>query len=149
MSIKNNDTTVNKVFLVVNNIKTKSIRKIKNLISFKLKPPKPNTIENNLEEWSNWDWSKHGEEWSNTPEWKNNLIEHVLKPNVPINSNILEIGPGAGRWTEHLVERAARLILIDLVPKCIEICKERFKAFLVPPTSGVSANSDSLICKKA
>jgi ubiquinone/menaquinone biosynthesis C-methylase UbiE len=101
------------------------LRKIKRLI----KPIKPNTIENNLQMWSDWDWSNYGEEWSNNLEWKNSLIERVFKPNVPVDSRILEIGPGAGRWTEHLVKRARLLTLVDLTPKCIELCKERFSEF--------------------
>ena len=88
-----------------------------------------NTIKNNLEKWSEWNWSRNGDEWSNTSEWKDSLVKHVLKPNIPTGSCVLEIGPGAGRWTECLVERSARLIIVDLTPKCIEICKERFKDF--------------------
>jgi len=90
---------------------------------------KANTIKNNLDIWSSFDWACYGEEWSNTPEWKDSLVEHVLKPNVPMGSNVLEIGPGGGRWTEHLLKRASHLIVIDLTPRCIEICKERFKDF--------------------
>ena len=88
-----------------------------------------NTIENNLRHWSNYDWANYGEEWSNTPEWKESLIKHVLKPNVPIGSRVLEIGPGAGRWTEYLLDRAKHLTVVDLTPVCIEVCKERFKDF--------------------
>lgn len=40
----------------------------------------------------------------------------------------MEIGPGAGRWTEYLAKRAARLILVDLTPLCIEMCKKRFES---------------------
>ena len=101
------------------------LRKIKRL----LKPLMPNTIANNLKAWSNWDWSQQGEEWSNSPDWKESLIKHVLLPNVPINSSILEIGPGAGRWTEALIPRAKKLTLVDLTPVCIELCKKRFKNF--------------------
>jgi ubiquinone/menaquinone biosynthesis C-methylase UbiE len=101
------------------------MKKIKRLI----KPIKPNTIENNLQSWTEWDWSKSGEEWSNTPEWKKSLIENVLMPNIPGGSRILEIGPGAGRWTEYLVSKAKKLTLVDLTPKCIELCKLRFSKF--------------------
>jgi ubiquinone/menaquinone biosynthesis C-methylase UbiE len=90
---------------------------------------KANTIKNNLKAWSKYDWSRYGEEWSNSPEWKESLVECILKPHIPVGSEVLEIGPGAGRWTEHLVKRASHLILVDLAPSCIEICKKRFKNY--------------------
>ena len=92
-------------------------------------PQRDNSITNNLRTWLSYDWSRRGEEWSNTPEWKNSLVEHVLKPHVPAGSRVLEIGPGGGRWTEHLIQRASNLTVVDLTPTCIEICKERFKEF--------------------
>ncbi len=90
-------------------------------------PLPPNTIEANLEQWSRHDWSAHGEEWTPSQEWKMSLVKHVLEPNIPVGSHVLEIGPGGGRWTEFLVQRAARLIAVDLTPRCIELCRERFK----------------------
>lgn len=92
-------------------------------------PQRNNSVANNLTTWLNYDWSNQGEEWSNTPEWKNSLIEHVLTPHIPVGSKVLEIGPGAGRWTEHLIQRSSHLIVVDLTPACIEICKERFREF--------------------
>lgn len=89
----------------------------------------PNTIQNNRSEWSEWDWSSKGEEWSNTPEWKQSLLVHVLLLHLKKEINILEIGPGAGRWTETLLQYAKNLTVVDLVPKCIELCQERFKEF--------------------
>ena len=95
----------------------------------KSRPHQANSIENNLKTWSNWDWSKKGEEWSNNPEWKESLVEYVLNPNIPRGSRVLEIGPGGGRWTEYLIERAEHLIVVDLTPKCIELCQERFRDY--------------------
>lgn len=43
-------------------------------------------------------------------------------------STILEIGPGAGRWTEHLQKMASRLLVADISARCLNICKKRFKA---------------------
>lgn len=86
-----------------------------------------NTREDNLRTWSEHDWSRLGEEWSNDPEWKASVVRHILEPNVPPGSRVLEIGPGGGRWTEHLLERASKLSVVDLAPKCIELCKERFR----------------------
>jgi ubiquinone/menaquinone biosynthesis C-methylase UbiE len=92
-------------------------------------PQRNNSVANNLATWLAYDWSNRGEEWSNTPNWKDSLVEHVLQPHVPFGSRVLEIGPGAGRWTEYLIPRASHLILVDLTPTCIEICKERFQEF--------------------
>jgi ubiquinone/menaquinone biosynthesis C-methylase UbiE len=38
----------------------------------------------------------------------------------------LEVGPGAGRWTDSLEKIADRLILTDITERCIEMCRERF-----------------------
>jgi ubiquinone/menaquinone biosynthesis C-methylase UbiE len=39
---------------------------------------------------------------------------------------ILEIAPGYGRWTQFLKDRCESMVVVDLSPKCIEHCKERF-----------------------
>jgi len=82
-----------------------------------------------LAEWSNYDWSARGEEWTQDTLWKDSIVKEVLEPNVPLEANILEIGPGAGRWTEYLVRRAEHLTLVDLTPECIRLCKKRFGDF--------------------
>jgi len=92
-------------------------------------PQRDNSVTNNLQTWLSYDWSRRGEEWSNTPEWKNSLVEYLLKPHIPVGSTVLEIGPGGGRWTEYLLQRASHLTVVDLTPTCIDICKERFKEF--------------------
>jgi len=89
----------------------------------------PNTVSMNRWVWTNMDWSKGGEEWSGSADWKESLIKHVLEAHIPIGSRVLEIGPGAGRWTESLLRRAAHLIAVDVTPKCIEICREKFNGF--------------------
>jgi len=86
----------------------------------------PNTLEANLETWSRYDWSKQGEEWTPNWEWKQSLVRHVLEPNIPLGSRVLEIGPGAGRWTTYLVRRAGSLTLVDLTPECIDLCRKKF-----------------------
>jgi SAM-dependent methyltransferase len=87
----------------------------------------PNTVSMNLLAWSRYDWSKGGEDWTIGEDWKVSLVKHVLEPNIPSGSRVLEIGPGAGRWTEFLLRRAAHLVAVDLTPKCIEVCRQRFK----------------------
>ena len=49
------------------------------------------------------------------------MLKYIKKDSV-----ILEIGPGAGRWTEVLQPLAKKLIIADISTKCIEICKKRF-----------------------
>jgi len=88
----------------------------------------PNTIEANLEEWQHWDWADKGEEWTISPAWKASIVESVLKPNVPEGCRVLEIGPGGGWWTEFLIARAAHVSAVDLTPRCIEVCRERFRS---------------------
>lgn len=75
--------------------------------------------------WSTWDWSDQGEEWTASPEWKASLIDAVLRPALTGSGVILEIGPGAGRWTEALHELAAHLILVDITDTTLELCRER------------------------
>lgn len=78
------------------------------------------------EVWSGWDWSTGGEEWNESEEWKASLIEHVLHPGVPTGGVVLEIGPGAGRWTDHLHERADRLVLVEATEEVLELTRRRY-----------------------
>jgi len=76
--------------------------------------------------WQGWDWSLQGEEWTPFEAWKQALIDEVMLPNLKPGTTILEIGPGAGRWTEPLQRIAGHLILVDLSDRCIELCRRRF-----------------------
>jgi SAM-dependent methyltransferase len=80
----------------------------------------------NRDRWTGWDWSAGGEEWTESPEWKASLVEHVLVPGIPAGGTVLEVGPGAGRWSEHLRERAERLVLVDVTERALDLCRERF-----------------------
>jgi SAM-dependent methyltransferase len=51
-----------------------------------------------------------------------------LYPFVPAG-RILEIAPGAGRWTGFLKDLCQELILVDLSDKCIQICQEKFQKY--------------------
>jgi ubiquinone/menaquinone biosynthesis C-methylase UbiE len=50
----------------------------------------------------------------------------VLCRYVPKGGHILEIGPGAGRWTGVLIERAEQFTAVDVAESCIRICREKF-----------------------
>jgi SAM-dependent methyltransferase len=85
-----------------------------------------NSLGVNYEYWQRWDWSRQGEEWTLSAEWKQALIDDVMLPYMRPGSNIVEIGPGAGRWTEALQAIAGHLIVVDLSDRCIDLCRQRF-----------------------
>ncbi len=95
------------------------------------------TVEENRKKWDFYDWSERGEEWTKHAkeigldpiQWKNNLIDNMMLKyfKQKKNSVILEIGPGAGRWSEILIDLTDSLILADISKTCISICKKRFK----------------------
>lgn len=95
-------------------------------LEMKRKLPGDNTISRNYAAWQGWNWDQEGEEWTPSVEWKQSLIDEVLLRYIEPGKTILEIGPGAGRWTEILQSIAKPLILVDLSGRCIEICKSRF-----------------------
>ncbi|MGH9991094.1 MAG: class I SAM-dependent methyltransferase [Nitrososphaera sp.] len=88
------------------------------------------SVEDNRYIWDTWDWSQRGDEWTgraeNPEQWLKSVLDNVLYKYMEQGKEILEIGPGAGRWTEYLQPIAKRLVLVDIAPKCIALCKERF-----------------------
>jgi SAM-dependent methyltransferase len=84
-----------------------------------------NSAGDNRERWTGWDWSGLGEEWTASQDWKQGLIDEVLLPRIPAGGTVLEIGPGAGRWSEVLAPRAGELILVDVAERVLEVCRER------------------------
>ena len=77
--------------------------------------------------WESWDWhSQRGEEWTISDDWKLSLITEVLVPNIPQGSEVLEIGPGGGRWTAPLIERAETYAGVDISSECVAICSAEF-----------------------
>lgn len=83
------------------------------------------SVTTNREVWSSWEWEGGGEEWTASEAWKASLIADVLEPTMPAGGTILEIGPGAGRWTDALHQRASELILVDITETTLELCRER------------------------
>jgi SAM-dependent methyltransferase len=84
-----------------------------------------NSPDDNQDRWTRWDWAGLGEEWSASPEWKQGLIDDVLLRVIPPGGAVLEIGPGGGRWSVVLAPRAERLVLVDVTPRVLELCRER------------------------
>ena len=85
-----------------------------------------NSPSENRLRWDGWDWSSRGEEWNASAAWKQALIDDVLRRWIPAGGVVLEIGPGGGRWSQPLLERAKRLILLDVSERPLELCRERF-----------------------
>ncbi len=85
------------------------------------------TAGENRKIWNEYDWSKHGEEWTRSEEWRTQLIREYIEPHFPNGSAIVEIGPGGGRWSDVLRKRAEQLTLVDVAEKPLELCRERFK----------------------
>jgi SAM-dependent methyltransferase len=50
------------------------------------------------------------------------------------NLRILEIAPGAGRFTAELIRYAGELVLVDLNEAAIETCRQRFRYYPTPIT---------------
>jgi SAM-dependent methyltransferase len=85
-----------------------------------------NSAVDNHTRWTHWDWSGGGEEWNASAEWKQALIDCVLLPWIPEDKVVLEIGPGAARWSAILQPRSRRLILVDVSERPLALCRERF-----------------------
>jgi SAM-dependent methyltransferase len=88
--------------------------------------PGVNSTSANKHIWENWNWSARGEEWTPSPEWKASVVRTFLDPFFTNHSVILEIGPGAGRWTEYLLQKCDRLIAVDICETSVRECERRF-----------------------
>lgn len=79
-----------------------------------------------------WDllpWEKEGgEEWTVSPEWKKALIDEVLLHYIKPGTAVLEIGPGAGRWTEVLQPVAREIVAVDASAKALDLCKKKLSS---------------------
>lgn len=86
------------------------------------------------EQWENLD--AFGYNWgsdNSTPSYHRarRISEQMLLPLLDGKREIpiLEIAPGAGRFTTELIRLASELHVVDLNQACIDICKERFKYY--------------------
>jgi SAM-dependent methyltransferase len=109
-----------------------------------------NSAAENRATWTSWDWSQGGEEWNVSSEWKRALIDDVLGRWIPTGAVALEIGPGGGRWSEALLSRASRLILVDVSERPLELCRQRFGAasnieYLLSPGTDLPGVADGSV----
>lgn len=87
----------------------------------------------NEEEWSErYEWPAGGDEWSTgwggpAAQWLTTVWPR-LSPFLPTES-VLEIAPGFGRWTEFLLPLCNSYVGVDLSPRCIDACGERFRDY--------------------
>ena len=90
------------------------------------------SLEENRQAWDSDEcWPMDGEAWSipwggSPAQWRWCVLPRIGSF-IPTDT-ILEIAPGYGRWTRFLKEQCTNLVVVDLSPKCIEVCKRRFAA---------------------
>ncbi len=100
--------------------------RIKN-IERKYNLPGINCAEINKAIWNTWTWEKeYGDEWTWSEGWKQSLISDVILKNIQPGKSVLEIGPGAGRWSSTLQKISKRLVLVDISEECIRKCRQLF-----------------------
>src|ERR1700733_13763425 len=104
--------------------------------------PGVNSPSANKHIWEHWDWNARGDEWTLSPEWKASVVRTFLDPLFADNSVILEIGPGAGRWTEYLLGKCNHLIGVDISETSVCECRRRFSEF--PNATFEVGNGDDL-----
>ncbi|MEY2426440.1 MAG: hypothetical protein QOI61_2012, partial [Actinomycetota bacterium] len=81
----------------------------------------------NDELWSAWDWSAGGEEWDRgNADFTQSVIRELLRPTLRGHATIVEIGPGAGRWSEEIVALSERAYLCDVSVRALDLCRDRF-----------------------
>lgn len=89
------------------------------------------TIAENLESWSQYDWTKKGDEWSQQFGGTEALWSLVLYPRIkhflPAR-RVLEVAPGYGRCTQFLLPLCQSLVGIDICENCVQHCQARFAA---------------------
>jgi len=93
------------------------------------------SIEWNKKLWNDdFPWPKNGDEWDNQAgfcnqpyeKWKNSIAENFILNNINEESVVLEIAPGHGRWTEFILKKVKKIILVELSQERIKYCKKIF-----------------------
>jgi SAM-dependent methyltransferase len=85
------------------------------------------TTRDNQVWWNGHDWSRYGEEWTPSSDWKSAIVQRFIERYLTDREKLLEIGPGAGRWTEHLQTISRRLYVLDLASRPLVMCRDRFR----------------------
>jgi ubiquinone/menaquinone biosynthesis C-methylase UbiE len=91
-------------------------------------------VRRNLKVWDELHkWEADGDEWRgqakacNVPydDWKASVIKHLIEP-YAAGRHVLEIAPGHGRWSEHIIPMCRHATLVDLGANCLDTCRRRF-----------------------
>lgn len=109
--------------LKLNNPKTRHLFELKRGL------PGYNTVAYNRMVWSEYDWSEGGEEWSDSAEWKAALVKRFIYPYASSHPVVLEIGPGAARWSTILANYSSGLHLADITDVTLNVCREKLAQF--------------------
>jgi ubiquinone/menaquinone biosynthesis C-methylase UbiE len=88
--------------------------------------PGMNSREMNRAIWESWNWDGGGDEWTPSPEWKESLMRCILRSAIPQGSTVIEIGPGAGRWTGEILKLCGKYTAYDISRTCVELCSRQF-----------------------
>lgn len=77
-------------------------------------------------------WPESGDEWSAgwggpRPQWYGAIFPRIARW-LPVG-RLLEVAPGFGRWTQFLLRQSDELFGVDLNPRCIQHCVQRFSAY--------------------
>jgi SAM-dependent methyltransferase len=86
--------------------------------------------EQNVANWSEYDWHDRGDAWSTSFGSSSMLWFRTILPRIFFSlpaRNVLEIAPGFGRVTAFLLEHCERYTGVDITPKCVDACRERFR----------------------
>jgi len=95
----------------------------------------PGSLQWNREKWGGRaPWDQCGDNWTFHAEscgqpyalWKQAVVDAFVSPYIGPDVDVLEIGPGQGRWSEFIVGRAKSVTLVDLNATCIDVCRDRF-----------------------
>lgn len=93
-------------------------------------PTDPDLI-GNRNFWADYSWAEHGDEWSDKWGSTDALWHCTIYPRLRAflpAKRILEIAPGFGRVTNYLRAWTDQLTVVDLVERCVNACRERFKS---------------------
>ena len=116
------------------------------------------SIEWNRLMWGNIDnWSASGDCWDfhakscGQPyeDWKNSVVTEFVTPYLGPAVDVVEIGPGQGRWTQYIVAQARTVALVDLSSNCIDVCRRRFVEVRDPELSFFVNDGKSLPVSEA
>jgi ubiquinone/menaquinone biosynthesis C-methylase UbiE len=84
------------------------------------------SVGENRDTWgTGYEWRSDAEDWTWSQEWKDAMVEELLRPTMSGAAVLLEIGPGGGRWSKHLIGLTDELILVDITDRTLALCQQR------------------------